>query len=85
MRWNASADLTGWLVLHFTFESALVPLNNNSPGSIGVKPRVGGLIVGLEISCVSVVYFSKNHIFLTSCVAKLVHSPPTRIALRSCR
>jgi hypothetical protein len=22
LRWNASADLTGWLVLHFTFESA---------------------------------------------------------------
>jgi hypothetical protein len=23
VRWNASADLTGWLVLHFTLESAL--------------------------------------------------------------
>ena len=22
VRWNASADLTGWRVLHFTFESA---------------------------------------------------------------
>jgi hypothetical protein len=22
VKWNASADLTGWLVLHFTFESA---------------------------------------------------------------
>ena len=22
MKWNASVDLTGWLVLHFTFESA---------------------------------------------------------------
>jgi hypothetical protein len=23
VRWNASADLTGWLVVHFTFESAI--------------------------------------------------------------
>ena len=23
VKWTASADLTGWLVLHFTFESAI--------------------------------------------------------------
>ena len=23
VKWNASADLTGWIVLHFTFESAV--------------------------------------------------------------